>query len=348
MNIREVLETVESASVASDLFGPVSHDVAPRRAMKRRYYRLVSVIHPDRVCLGDVARSAAATARLNELYGIWVAQADSMNIGPVYIGERGEYRLGGSVASGSVSELYGARDQSGTSVVLKIPRDCRANSMIEAERNALGDIAHSGNSGWSVFYFPRLVDRVSHHDNVSGERREINVLNDLTGEFLTLSDVLAAYPNGLDPRDWAWMHRRLLRTLAVAHAQGWVHTAITADNILIHPDLHGVVLAGWSFATRPGDRPVATIASAHPSYPPELGGSVTPAWDVYMAHQLMSTMLGDRIPSRMKAFALGCMQSNPRLRPGAVDLLGEFDELLDLLHGERTFRVFTVPSTNWY
>ncbi|NMM87599.1 hypothetical protein B2J88_25125 [Rhodococcus sp. SRB_17] len=345
MNIEEVLETVELASVASDLFGQVANDAAPRLATKRRYHRLISAIHPDHVSFGDFARSAAATARLNELYGSWAAEADSMGNGPVYVGECGEYRLGGSVASGSVSELYGARNQFGASVVLKIPRSARANSLIGSERNALKDIGNSGECGSMSAYFPKFVDRITQSDPVTGEVRQINVLDDLSTGFITLADVHRAYPDGLDPRDWAWMHRRLLRALAAAHQAGWVHTAVTADNVLIHPVLHGVVLVGWSFATRPGDRPAAKISSHLDSYPPELEESVSPAWDVYMAHQLMSTMLGDRIPSRMKAFALGCMQPNPRLRPDAVDLLGEFDELLDLLYGERTFRAFTVPST---
>jgi len=56
-------------------------------------------------------------------------------------------------------------------------------------------------------------------------------------------------------------------------------------------------------------------------------------------------MLGEQTHERMKVFADGCMQDNPRLRPDAVDLLGEFDELLDLLYGQRTFRPFAVPST---
>ncbi len=64
-----------------------------------------------------------------------------------------------------------------------------------------------------------------------------------------------------------------------------------------------------------------------------------------MAHHLMLRMLGEQTHERMKVFADGCMQDNPRLRPDAVDLLGEFDELLDLLYGQRTFRPFAVPST---
>ena len=337
--ISTALEIVEAARVSADVFGGDSGDLDTRRAAKRRFHRLASAIHPDRAKPEDRVRYSAATSRLNELYRSWTAEVESADSRPVYVGERGEYTLGGLVARGSVANLY----RSDAGVVLKIPRNPRANSMIEAERNVLTDIENSCEAGWAVSYFPRLIDRITHVG--SGTRRQIDVLDDLTEGFVSLADVREAYPGGLDPRDWAWMHRRLLRALAAAHATGWVHTAITAENVLIEPDRHGVVLVGWSFGTRTGSRPLATIGSDRDSYPPELGEGASPAWDVYMAHHLMLRMLGEQTHERMKVFADGCMQDNPRLRPDAVDLLGEFDELLDLLYGQRTFRPFAVPST---
>lgn len=336
---RTALETVETAKVSADVFGGVPSDLDSRRAAKRRFHRLASVIHPDRAKPEDRVRYSAATSRLNELYRSWSAEFESADSRPVYVGERGEYSLGGLVARGSVANLY----RSDAGVVLKIPRNPRANSMIEAERNVLTDIENSCEAGWAAPYFPRLIDRITHVD--AGARRQIDVLDDLTEGFVSLADVREAYPGGLDPRDWAWMHRRLLRALAAAHTTGWVHTAITAENVLIEPDRHGVVLVGWSFATRTGNRPVATIGSDRDSYPTEVGETASPAWDVYMAHRLMLRMLGEQAHERMKAFARGCLQDNPRLRPDAVDLLDEFDELLDLLYGRRTFRPFAVPST---
>ncbi|OYD66822.1 hypothetical protein [Rhodococcus sp. OK302] len=341
--VTSTMEMIEAVRASSELFGCPTADFDTQRAARRRFHRMAAEVHPDRVDPAYEVRATAATARLNELFRTWKAEADTQEL--TYRGDSGTYTLGSHCGRGSIADLY--RTAGTQQVVVKIPRSPRANPLMEAERAALTDIASSaqGEGGWISAYFPQFVDRITQSDPVTGEVRQINVLNDLSTGFITLADVHRAYPDGLDPRDWAWMHRRLLRALAAAHQAGWVHTAVTADNVLIHPVLHGVVLVGWSFATRPGDRPAAKISSHLDSYPPELEESVSPAWDVYMAHQLMSTMLGDRIPSRMKAFALGCMQPNPRLRPDAVDLLGEFDELLDLLYGERTFRAFTVPST---
>ncbi len=334
--VKNELETVEAAVSSTELFGSATADLQLRRQAKRQFHCLVAAIHPDRAQASDVARCAAATTRLNELYRTWVMESEVAQSPATYVGDNNEYVLGDVLARGSVATLYRALDRSGASVVLKIPRARRANPLMETERSALTDISGAP-------YIPTLVDSIS-ADDQAGEVRRINVLDDLSTGFVTLADVRRAYPNGLDPRDWAWMHRRLLRALAAAHQADWVHTAIVEENVLIQPELHGVVLVGWSFATRSGMRPAAKISSCRDAYPSELGEAASPGWDVYMAHRLMTTMLGDRIPSRMKTFALGCMQDNPRLRPDAVDLLGEFDELLELLYGERTFRAFTVPT----
>jgi hypothetical protein len=219
---------------------------------------------------------------------------------------------------------------------------------MSAERDALSEIAASAEGGheWLRAYFPRLVDRVDHLDPTTGERRTVNVLECLATGFVTLADVRRAHPAGLDPRDWAWMHRRLLRALAATHRAGWVHTAVTADNVLIHPERHGVVLAGWSFATREGLPVAAVIGSQRANYPPEAAEAApaTGRWDVFMAHRLMLAMLAPDAPKPLRAFALGCLQPRPRLRPTAADLLDEFDELLDRLYGPRRFRPFAMPT----
>ncbi len=264
-------------------------------------------------------------------------------------GSRGSYRLKMRHARGSIADLHHATDSGGAGVVIKVPRNVSSNALIDAERAALTEIAASAEGGndWLRAYFPQLIDHLTHADPVTGARRQVNVLDSLTTGFVTLAEVRAGYPDGLDPRDWVWMHRRLLLALAAAHRAGWVHTAVTADNVLIHPERHGVVLAGWSFATRPGTVPLATIPSRREHYPPESStdSPATPAWDVFMTHRLMLNMLADTAPERLRAFACGCMQPQPGLRPDAVDLLAEFDDLLDTLYGRRRFRPFTIPTT---
>ncbi|WP_137725920.1 protein kinase family protein [Prescottella subtropica] len=333
---------VESATAPADLFGPPATDSAARRAARREFHRLSMLVHPDRVAPADAARAAAAFATVTELYRSWCGEPVAA---VTLTGTAGTYTLGGRHACGSVADLFRATDTDGTPVTVKIPRAVASNVLLDAERAALTDIAASAERGhdWLRAYFPTLVDRVTHVDAASGARRSVNVLDALADGFVTLADVRAAHPDGIDPRDWAWMHRRLLRAVAAAHRAGWVHTAITADNVLIHPDRHGVVLAGWSFATRPGDTPAARIGSQRQFYPPDT--AATPAWDVYMTHALMRHMLAGRAPTAMRRFVSGCMQDAPRRRPDAADLLTEFDDLLDRLYGRRRFRPFAFRTS---
>jgi hypothetical protein len=346
----EALIAVDAATAPSDLFGRTATDPAAHRAARRAFHRLSVLIHPDRVDPAHTGRAAAAFTRATDLYRRWQRDAGTAaaDNAPTLTGRVGSYTLGARHARGSIADLHRATDATGATVMAKIPRSAASSSLLDAERDALTDIADSAADGndWLLPYFPRFVDQIEHADP-AGARRHLNVLDDLSGGFVTLADVAAAYPGGLDPRDWAWMHRRLLRALAAAHRAGWAHTAVTADNVLIHPEHHGVVLAGWSFATRPGAVPAATISSQRVHYPPEAAdhSPATAGWDVYMAHQLMLTMLGDRTPPRMHAYAAGCMQAQPTRRPDAADLLDEFDDLLDQLYGRRQFRPFTIPAT---
>jgi serine/threonine protein kinase len=347
----EALHIVGAATVPSDLFGPISDDPAAQRAARRRFHRLSVLIHPDRVDLAHTDRAAVAFTRASDLYRRWQHAATTASAATAIVldGGRGRYRLGARHARGSIADLHHATDACGREVVVKIPRSPASNALIDSERTALTEIAASAEGGneWLRAYFPQLIDHLTHADPETGSRRQVTVLDSLTTGFVTLAEVRAAYPDGLDPRDWAWMHRRLLRGLAAAHRAGWVHTAVTADNVLIHPERHGVVLVGWSFATRPGTVPLATITSRREHYPRErlTGSTATTAWDVFMAHRLMLTMLADTAPARLRAFARGCMQPQPSLRPDAVDLLDEFDDLLDTLYGRRRFRPFTLPTT---
>ncbi len=44
--------------------------------------------------------------------------------------------------------------------------------------------------------------------------------------FRSLTEVGTAYPDGVDPRDAAWMWRRLLVGLGFAHRAGVLHGAV--------------------------------------------------------------------------------------------------------------------------
>lgn len=57
----------------------------------------------------------------------------------------------------------------------------------------------------------------------------------------SLREVRNSFPDGLDGRDWAWILRRILMVLETANRR----PDLTEENILVHPDGHGIVLLGW-------------------------------------------------------------------------------------------------------
>lgn len=296
--------------------------------MHRRY---AALLHPDRA--GD----PAAFRRLEELYRDWAG--GSGRTAPVVIGRLDAYPVGDLVAQGSLATVY--RSAGG---LLKVARRPTGNRFLENERAAYRTLAGlTAAHAWLRPFYPRLRD-VGAIAGTDGRIRQVNVLTDLTDGFVTLADVRRAYPRGLDGRDWAWMYRRLLRAVAGAHLAGLVHGAIVADNVLIQPERHGVVLAGWSFATTAGTPLPGRIGSA--SYPPEVtaGRPVTGKADVHQLHTLMIDLLDPAERAQIR-YARGCLQENPRMRPPADALPEEYDELIGRLYGRRRFRPFAVPTT---
>lgn len=338
-----LLRQVEEATCAEDLFGLRSTDPAAVRRARRTQRVLALALHPDRGAEGvDPARAAAAFTRVTQLYAEWSAPA-ARPARDVLVGSRGTYGLGELVGTGSVANVYAVP---GSDVVVKLARRPGSARFLRNERWALTVLGETTQRrmGWLAPYVPRLVDTATAVADDAAEPREANVLGSLSRAegFVSLAEVRAAYPDGLDGRDWAWMQRRLIRALAGAHEAGLVHGALLAENVLVHPHDHGVVLAGWSFATRPGRPAEGRVASSTTSYPPEVGvGPVTPATDVAMLGALGLTMLR-RDEQAQRRFAQGCMQHAPAMRPRAADLTAEYDDLLERLYGPRRFRPFAM------
>jgi hypothetical protein len=324
----EALDRVERAGSPADLFGPF--DTARQKEAQRLFRALATVLHPDRVDADDT-RAHAASAELTRLHHEW-RQGTPVELRTAHA----TYRITDRHAVGSVANVY----RTDGPHVVKVVRNPALNPLLHAEWDALRRLDRSTDRRLRPYY-PRLVDKSG---DVGRGERAFTVLEPLVDGFVTLADVRRAFPGGLDGRDYAWMHRRLLRAIAGAHRIGLVHGAITPANVLVHPEQHGVVLAGWTFGVTAGERLLATDKTV--AYPPEVhdGRPVTTATDVHMAHTLMLGLLAAD-ETRQRTFARWCTQDNPARRPDAADLLTEYDELLEELYGERTFRPFALPRT---
>lgn len=299
----------------------------------RVYRRLAKVLHPDRVGPDRVAEATAAFARLSSL---WAASSE-VRMGP--------YRAGAPVAHDEVADYLLA--SSDVDVLLKVAHRPADNDLLRREA-ALLPVVWRHTEPRHVAYLPSLLDSFTYTDETTGADHAVNVFACVDG-LVSLAAVRSAYPDGLDARDVAWMWRRLLVALGLAHRAGVVHGAVIPDHILIHPGEHGLVLVNWCYASGPRWWGVpALVARYRDWYAPELlrRGAPTPGSDIYLATRCMVALLGERAPAPLSRFARGCLLASPRARPGdAWRLLAELDDVLGRLFGPRRFRPFALPAT---
>jgi hypothetical protein len=288
------------------------------------YRRLARLTHPDTAG----PQGAAAFARLTDLW---------RNRGTIR-SSRGVYSTAVLAFEGDLANLYTVPEGH-----LKLVRDPACNDLMAREATALRRIAEQGDPRY-LPYVPRLVDSFRHQDGPV--RRRGNVLATTAKGLHSLAEVAERRPDGLDPRDAAWMWRRLLVALGLAHRAGVVHGAVLPEHVLIEPGDHGVVLVDWCYSTtEPGDRVPAIVPHRRDHYPAEVLDRETPGpyTDLAMAARLMTDLMGGRAPQALRRFADGCRLSSPRQRPDdAWKLLGELDDLLHRLYGPRKFRPFTL------
>ncbi|MBB6121492.1 molecular chaperone DnaJ [Nocardiopsis algeriensis] len=351
----DALRALSAATAPTDLFGPLPADgrTVPPEATAR-YRRLALLLHPD-TARGD-GRGAEAFLRLAELWARYRAAATGRAgvAEQTLVTRERTYRTSGEPPlSGHVADLHPAHhERNGVrhEVLLKVPRSPRDNDLMEAEAASLRRIREHGPERARAF-FPELVESFRHRDPGTGTERRVNVLDRLEG-FRGLDEVRRAFPGGIDPRDAAWMWRRLLVALGAAAAAGVVHGAVVPEHVLIHPEKHGLVLVGWCCsvaAGAPGSTPhiPATVPGREEFYPPEVAARrpARPETDIFMATRCIEHVTAGRLPRALRAFARGCTLPAPERRPSdGFAVLGELDEALERLYGPRRFRPFHMPS----
>jgi hypothetical protein len=284
------------------------------------------------------------------------------------------HTLGAPHADGDIAALYRVGPAGGPPCLAKIARSADDDDLVAREAAALRRIARLGDPRYGA-YLPTLegTGRLTGAED-EGITRRVNILGRLDG-FATLAQVRAAYPDGIDVRDAAWMWRRLLVALGYAHRAGVAHGAVLPEHVLIHPAEHGLVLVDWCYSATPDaddgavvGRPPSSPLSDDPArripamvaryaawYPPEVARREVPgaATDLALASRCMAYLLGDpepdrlrgQVPAALRRFLTGCLLPAPSQRPDdAWALLAELDELLARLYGPRRFRPFHLPE----
>ena len=342
----EALAAVGAATSAAELLGtePV--------AAARRYRHLIRLLHPDTAPPG---RAAEATAACGTLNGLNAARGAVAPPAGTVTTPHHRYTTADLQVTGDLAVLRRARaaphrdPYTERDVLLKIPRSPADNDLIAREATALNRLARYGDPRFHA-YAPTLVETFRYSDPADrGSRavRQVNAIQRLDG-FRPLTDLAAARPEGVDARDAAWIWRRLLVALGYAHRAGVRHGAVLPEHIMIHPELHGVVLVDWCYSVTGDHAPLPALVERHRDrYPPEVLARepATEATDLHMAGLCMAALMGDQAPLALRAFVVGSTLREERRRPhDAWRLLAELDDLLDRLYGPRTFRPLHLPS----
>ena len=193
-----------------------------------------------------------------------------------------------SMIRGDIANLYPVRHG-----LLKMARDPADNDLMRREATALTRLQDVVDPAW-LAYFPPLVATGQRDDARSGIRRHVNLIGALSG-FRSLAEVRAAFPAGVDPRDAAWMWRRLLVAIGAAHRAGVIHGAVLPEHVLIHPAEHGLVLVDWCYSVSgPAGRVRAIVQRYQRWYPPEVlaGDPAGPDLDMLLPRPRLAAAVG--------------------------------------------------------
>jgi serine/threonine protein kinase len=253
---------------------------------------------------------------------------------------------------GDICQVFKATGPNAETVVAKVCRHEADNDLVENEARIIPKLNPTEAKEEAFFrYIPKLVE------SVPWEGLQVNIITYFEG-WVSLADILKAYPAGIDFKDAAWMFKRTLAGVGYAHTKNIVHGAVLPPHVLVHPIQHGAKILDWSYAVENGERHISAMSTDYAAYyPPEVGAKEIPtsATDIFMIAKCMVALLGgnvttnampDAVPKALQSYLLDSLQEPYRMRPkDAWDLHGSFDELLKIIVGKSKYRPFAMPVT---
>lgn len=332
-------QQLDKATNYIDIFGP------EQDKLSSNYRKMARILHPDGKNAIDQQLASDAFVKLQNFFDeAKKAVANGTYGEPPRItitSKKFIHEIVGKTWEGDISRVHQSTT-AGEDTIVKLVRSPRNNDLMEREISSLRKIYLCAETGQFHAYFPRLIDHFKHSNS------RANVLNYLDG-FYSLKQVRETYEDNLNPLDAIWMWRRMLIAIGAAHEANIIHCAVLPEHVMIHPELHGLVLIDWCYSNESGNKPVAVSNKYKGWYPEDFNKElVGPDIDIYMAAQTMMWLNGDNMPKPLRAFLRGCIFEKPKMRPqNAFDLLQEYDELLERLgkpYHPRRFRRFEMSN----
>ena len=154
-----------------------------------------------------------------------------------------------------------------TPVIVKVARDKGNNDLVQAETRMIRRLYPPGTRDEKFYrYLSRpvlggvagglaynVVERAQDSSGTAG-----------SPDYVSLAQIIEAYPGGIDFRDAAWMFKRALVVLGWVHRKNVVHGNVTPPHLLVHPLGHGGKLIDWSYAVVVKPDPKAKPDTRHP------------------------------------------------------------------------------------
>lgn len=354
---------VVKCSRPEELFGAIPGQAAEQLAtLKVMYRRFAMIAHGDRyVRLDEKQLAHVAFTKLNTLhqhaldkiesqtYGSTLNAPKKSNTPSIMRSKRGVYTVTSGLAMGDTSNVYRGAFQDREPVILKMAKHHSFNDLLEVEATALTmlNAAAAGTVSYKQF-IPTLVESFNVKAAPDNAIRRVNVLQPTTG-FRPLTDIVANFPEGVDPRHFVWIFKRLLSTLSFAHGQGIIHGAVLPTHVLVHPVTHAIQLIDWCFAVNKDTRIIAMSRGYASWYPPEVNARrpANASTDIYMAARCMAYILGadfgewpskTLVHAKFRRFLDACgIQNQVRRPPSAWELYKEVGTLSDEIFGPRRY-----------
>ncbi len=357
MSLTLINDKLQSARISADIFGILSGDLAAQLSeLKTLYHQMAKATHADLFDnVKDKEIAHEAFIKVKQWYELAVNDLETGNYGKKKSTKvktkRNTYIIYDLFRTGNIADVYDCVNEKEPKkpLILKVVRNVINNDLINAEINALKKLyTHTGP-------FLKVIDN---HITKIIETFEIDgkqaiVLEKLIG-FYSLEDVIKVYPNGIDPKDMAWMFRRLLSIQGALHALGIVHGNILPQNFMICPENHNGKLIGLSNTVGVKGKIKMIDSNCKDFYAPEIlnKAEVTSATDIYMSALCMVKVLGGNVKTRempaavpraIQGFLKGCLIENPHRRfNNALDLHGEFGYTLKEIW-KPEFHKFEMP-----
>ena len=240
--------------------------------------------------------SAVSADLFHEAWKTWNSPDQYAFGASTSIGER-HWAVESLIAQGESCEIHTGRLARWPTelVLIKVLRAGCDGKNLENEWDILQSLQLSPAKGSETFL--RLIPQPIQHGTATAGAfagRQMSVFRWASGFHHNLTEVIKAYPNGIDPRASIWVWRRILEVLAFLHATGMGHGAILPYHLLVQKNEHGIRLVGYGHAGWLTD-PLGSLPDADLMYYPDFARSLpkySEQLDIVMSARCIIHLLG--------------------------------------------------------